>query len=463
MYYKKNEDNQTCIEYVIIGSGISGLLASKELVKYKKNHIILTSFYKPQEINYKDQLEKDIYRKKAVSPKLNITNLRNEIQNWNNFYNLYCHNFNLIQTLSNSIGGLSKYWGGNLGHNYKEIKESNIQELLEVNKASEIKDLKDLKMQSNLADKLIKFPIDTKKSINVFSPFLSIKIKNDYQSLCKKCQAYYCNCDGKILQKYNFKKELIRELEIVDIKNKNEFFELSVRNKNKIKEIINCKYIIFACGPIASPLLLNKFEKTSDILKLNHNGLFSFPFISFFKIKEKPLAISNINLTINLFKSKKNIYDPQAYANIFPLKPQLLIKFPFLKVLNKKILDRLYYCVVYTDSSFVASKFNIRQKKILGKYKKKFFLFSIFVYLRLNLFLLIKGFSFPLFLPIYSKPGTDIHYGSTLSNIDLGDDLNKRIYFSDSSRVEEISAVNSTIKNLVAARKGLIEWLKFHN
>ena len=57
MYYKKNEDNQTCIEYVIIGSGISGLLASKELVKYKKNHIILTSFYKPQEINYKDELE----------------------------------------------------------------------------------------------------------------------------------------------------------------------------------------------------------------------------------------------------------------------------------------------------------------------------------------------------------------------------------------------------------------------
>ena len=50
-----------------------------------------------------------------------------------------------------------------MGHNYKEIKESNIQELLEVNKASEIKDLKDLKMQSNLADKLIKFPIDTKK------------------------------------------------------------------------------------------------------------------------------------------------------------------------------------------------------------------------------------------------------------------------------------------------------------
>ena len=146
----------------------------------------------------------------------------------------------------------------------------------------------------------------------------------------------------------------------------------------------------------------------------------------------------------------------------FPLKPQLLIKFPFLKFLNKKILDRLYYCVVYTDSSYVASKLHIRQKKIIGKYKK-FFLFSIFVYLRLNLFLLIKGFSFPLFLPIYSKPGTDIHYGSTLSNIDLGDDLNKRIYFSDSSRVEEISAVNSTIKNLVAARKGLIEWLKFHN
>ena len=106
MFYKKNEDNQTFIEYVIIGSGISGLLASKELVKYKKNHIILTSFYKPQERKSKSEIKKDIYIKKAVSPKLNINNLKNEIQNWNNFYNIYCHNFNLIQTLSNSIGGL---------------------------------------------------------------------------------------------------------------------------------------------------------------------------------------------------------------------------------------------------------------------------------------------------------------------------------------------------------------------
>ena len=32
-----------------------------------------------------------------------------------------------------------------------------------------------------------------------------------------KCKAYYCNCDI-ILQQYNFDKDLIEELEIIDIK-----------------------------------------------------------------------------------------------------------------------------------------------------------------------------------------------------------------------------------------------------
>ena len=118
---------------------------------------------------------------------------------------------------------------------------------------------------------------------------------------------------------------------------------------------------------------------------------------------------------------------------------------------------------MYTDSSFVKSKFNIKNKKIRGKYKISFFYFSILVYLRLIPFLLIKGLSIPIFFPIFSKPGSDIHYGSTLANINLSENLDKRIFFADSSKVEKISAINSTIKNLVFARKGLKNWIKEHN
>ena len=318
-------------------------------------------------------------------------------------------------------------------------------------------------MQSYLADKLLLSDVSTSNSINVFSPFLGIKIKNEYESLCQKCKAYYCNCDGKLLQQYNFDKDLIEELEIIDIKKtKNNLFLLTGTDIKNMTKLIKCKYIIFASGPIASSILLNKVLKLPENLNLNHNGLFSFPFISLFPQKRKSLALSNLNITINCFRNKKKINDPEAYANIFPLKPQLLIRFPFLKILSQRILNRLYYCVIYTDSSFVKSKFNIKNKQIKGKYKTIFFLYAILVYLRLIPFLLIKGFSIPLLFPIFSKPGTDIHYGSTLANLNLDKNLEKKIFFSDSSRIKRISAINSTVKNLAFARKGLKSWIKDH-
>ena len=45
MLSKGVNNNHYYKEYIIIGSGISGLIASKELVNFKKDHIILTSFF----------------------------------------------------------------------------------------------------------------------------------------------------------------------------------------------------------------------------------------------------------------------------------------------------------------------------------------------------------------------------------------------------------------------------------
>ena len=45
MVVREFENRHFYKEYIIIGSGISGLLASKELENFKKDHIILTSFF----------------------------------------------------------------------------------------------------------------------------------------------------------------------------------------------------------------------------------------------------------------------------------------------------------------------------------------------------------------------------------------------------------------------------------
>ena len=456
------DNNIFYYDYIIIGSGLSGLTASNQLLDYKRNHIILTSPFSAKNLRKDKNNKFSNSVKSAVSPKLNILKLQKEIKYWLSSYKLNRENFNLVQVLSNSIGGLSNYWGANLGHNYNDIIESNIKNIIEVNKADQIKDTNNIKMHSDLSEALLNLNKRKKKCILVHSPFLGIKLVNDSESLCKKCNAYYCNCDGKILQEYKFNKKLIKEIEIQKIRTKNNIFTLSGIDKYHNEKEISCKYLIFACGPFASAILFNKIKKIPENLTLNHNGLFSFPFISPFKIKNKPLALSNINISIHS-KRVNNGKDPEAYTNIFPLKPQLVLRYPFLKYISQSILDRLYYCVVYTDSSFVESKFNIKNKKVIGKYKNKFFLFSFYTYLRLILFLFINGYCLPLFIPIFSKPGSDIHYGSTLANIKLNEEWDKRIFFSDSSRIKKISSINSTIKNLIFAKKNLISWLNKHS
>ena len=50
------------------------------------------------------------------------------------------------------------------------------------------------------------------------------------------------------------------------------------------------------------------------------------------KIKKYPLALSNLNLEIYAKSKKINSRFLDAYTNIFPLKPQLIIKYPLLKI-----------------------------------------------------------------------------------------------------------------------------------
>ena len=51
---------------------------------------------------------------------------------------------------------------------------------------------------------------------------------------------------------------------------------------------------------------------------------------------------------------------------------------------------------------------------------------------------------------------------SQVSSICTENHSSGKIFFSDSSRIKRISAINSTVKNLAFARKGLKNWIKEH-
>ena len=159
-------------------------------------------------------------------------------------------------------------------------------------------------MQSDLADKILSKKIPKNSIFDVHSPYLAINLSKDKLSYCRNCNAYYCNCEGKSLQDYKVNKEIIKSFEVHDIYRENSAFILSGLGEDNKRIEIKCTYLIFACGPIASPTLLKNLCKLPKKINLNHNGLFSFPFFSLYKIKLKQLALTNLYNSI--FKSSKN-------------------------------------------------------------------------------------------------------------------------------------------------------------
>ncbi len=446
-------------EYIIIGSGLSGLSASQELLKNNKNHIVLTS-PKIKKNTPEQKIKKNSSFHSPLTPKLNINNFRKEHNNWNQKYKFKYENFNLIQSLGTEIGGLSQYWGGNLGHDEENVIKSDILSILKVTRANEIKADNGSLMQSDLADVLLTQNNKKSKFIQVHSPLLAIKLQKDQESFCKKCKAFYCNCNGKILQNYQTNNAHFRELHVIKIQFDKKYFSIYGKDKSNKNKVFYCKYLILACGPIVSAILLNTLQPINQNLNLNHNGLFTFPFFSYYKIKKNPLALSNINLEIHSKQKNFKSEFPSAYTNIFPLKPQLLVKYPFMKIIPNFILNRTYIAITFLDSSFVNSKFSLKNKKIYGKYTNNFYLKSYLIFCRLILFLLKNTFSLPMTLPIFSKPGSDIHYASTLQNISIRNDISERLFFADSSKVDNVIAINSTIYHLSYIKNKLRKWIE---
>ena len=459
IHFEQSTKKSEFFEYIIIGSGLSGLSASQELLKNNKDHIVLTS-PNIKKNKFKQKIKENSSFHSPLTPKLNIKNFRKEFNNWNKKYKFKYENFNLIQSLGTKIGGLSQYWGGNLGHDEENVFKSDILRIVKVTRANEIKSDNGYLMQSDLADVLLSRNSEKSNFIKVHSPLLAIKLQSDKKAFCKKCKAYYCNCDGKILQNYQTHNTQFREYHVVKIQFDQEYFSIYGEDKSNKNKKFYCKYLILACGPIVSAILLNTLQPINQNLNLNHNGLFTFPFFSYYKIKKQPLALSNINLEIYSKQKPFNSKFPIAYTNIFPLKPQLIVKYPFMKIIPNFILNRMYVAITFMDSSFVNSKFCLKDKKIYGKYTNNFYLKSYFIFFRLILFLFKNTFSTPITFPIFSKPGSDIHYASTLKNVHIKDDISERLFIADSSQVDNVIAINSTIYNLIYTKNKLRKWIK---
>lgn len=472
---KNNTNNSRDIiwsEYIIIGSGISGLSASNQLNKRGIDHIILSS---PKQLSNKKESKKFKNKKRFLlnkflyifklnkdsTPKLNIRSLRYEINSWIAKYGIKLQNFNLIQVLGTKKGGLTNYWGANLGHDINIIKKSEIRTFFDVNKASKLINKNGEKIHSKLSENLLNLSTanSDETNIKVFSPFLALSKKDIDLAICERCQAYYCNCSGSSLQKKIINKTNIYDIHVEKIHKLEDYFLICGLDNKNLEINFKCKFIIFGSGPLASAYLLNTFFPIKNKLEILHNPIFSFPFFSLYPLSNNPLGLSNLNISI--FPKKRFLLDkfPNSYANIFPLKPQLLVRFPFFRFIPNIILNRLYIAVIFSDSKFVASIFNLQNKTITGKYKSSYFKHACKTFLNLSFYLLKFGKALPLLPPLISKPGNDIHYGGTLSKIKFPEELKRKLFFVDPSKAKRITSVNPTVINLSRNIKKLNIWL----
>lgn len=443
-----NSINQ--FDCAIIGSGISARAAAKYCKKHNINHVILSPI---TQINVGHQWPSNTkLNTKKLTPKLSLDEFRNGLEGWQNIHQIRTESFSLIQTLGDH--GLYKYWGCNLGHS--EIYESTntLSKIIPIRPASKM-----LGRENNKPSDLNAVGKDLKLnhgSYQLFGhdPLLAI---NNQQALtqCQECKAYGCNCDGKnltlipiqssIIDGYVFK---IEELESGS-------FQLHLKVPLGSIEKVNCSRIIFAAGPLVSMELASQFLSLPSKIPVIHNGLYSFPFISLIATSNPTFGLSHLNLSIVNCKTKQI----ESYTNIFPLQPQLIRKYPLMRWLPQWILCRLYYCIVFTHSDYTASYICRNKRLVIGRYKHSYRHHVHLTFRALAKALLQKLKAIPLTLPIISNPGSDIHYGGTLSTSVIPKSLSSKIFFMDTSRRTHQPAVNPTGLHLTQAMQDLENWI----
>ena len=438
----------------IIGSGISGIAAAQVCSESNIDHVLIS----PMTPNQSKTLDFDNSYKRLdtgkLTPKLSINSFKKGFASWAKRYPVRSSNFHLIQVLENH--GLYKYWGCNLGHTEAYDDHDELSKLLPAMKTSDAQRLS--KCNGKGITQIGKELKSTHSGFHIIGhdPLMGID-KQQALTRCPRSKSLGCNCDGTNTTLIKHDSTMVDGCVTSILKNDSGEFEIRITTADDVQSTLRCSRIIFAAGPIASTFLASQLLQVPQFVPVIHNGLYCFPFFSLIASPKTHFGLSNLNLSI----INSTSLELESYANIFPLRNQLLAKSPWIKwLVPDLILKRLYYCIVFTDSKFTDSVFDRSNNIIIGRYKQIFkkHVWNTFTGISKSLLLRLKAI--PVMLPNALKPGSDIHYAGCLSSTVIPKNLRNKIFFADSSKVSFQPAMNPTALNLIKMKRDLKRWLQ---
>tara|TARA_B100002003_G_scaffold246310_1_gene275684 strand:- start:239 stop:1372 length:1134 start_codon:yes stop_codon:yes gene_type:complete len=343
-----------------------------------------------------------------MSPKIALNNFYQNISEFKKLNNLSYKNFDTQSALG--LGGLSNIWGGTVYEfNNDELSKNNLQD---INLYNYIKFLKD-------EDLILKKPeIDEYFEKNID--------QNNFQIQYNKHLISKNNAPFSVKHKIKdlIKKKKVKFISgfVENIRKKDNGYELSIKNKNKVEKFFDYK-VVLGTGSLGTTKLLMQLMNIKKI-KLLCTPITQKVILSLRKEKSNSL---NALLSFNKNKTDKVI------SHIFPLKGidnkfflnTLKLNFNFLNPMINLIKPYIYgiytyHCSDYSnitieninDNFFVEGKNTVKMEKKLHNFYNKY---------------LIK-------LPLTSKfllQGNDNHIGGSFPLKNYFNNYNELINFKN--------------------------------
>ena len=380
-------------DYIVIGSGPSGVSCSKAIVE-KKNKVLMIDVGKKIETNIINEFNTIFKNNPIEKARKSIINLCKKKINFTKkkyFTSEFCYeDFNEFVVgkkkknifFSNARGGFSNVWGGaclpyrnldiqdwpinseSLNLAYKKIQE-------EIDISFEKDELINLypTYNDNKINNKIKRSDDEKE---LYSCFKKQNVKNmfvGFSRLASKNNCPLClfGCPEKhIYNSSQTLEKLIKNENFNYLKNhklekfieKEEYIELKILNilDKKISSIY-CKKLFLGAGPLSTFNIVINSLKPKKTFVLKENQIFALPIYSFKKTYNKYNQISLSSFFVEVLDDinpKKNIHLQLYILNEYLLgqiKSLIIFKF-FPRIILKFFLRRFVFALGYLNSAF---------------------------------------------------------------------------------------------------------------
>ncbi len=478
----------------VIGSGVTAFAAASYLSKKGFSVDCIAPRIEPMKKEIDKVYCSENSNKFLSSPKLNRADFIYSKNISDKVFPKECKDFTGIEIVD-SIG-LARYWGANLAkyalnesinklnlcnedRNFLEnlIPTLNVNEFYqELNNNKYVQNLKKSSFSSNKNY--------NQTSLEIFDATLAIwKNKCNLDSLPdeRKNEAIF---GSNFLMPNSYQSINGRVVDIMNIFDKNKSLVIKVKFKNTFI-LKSYDYIFVACGAIGSYRLISNICKDTSSLgishKIKHHPMISrLAFVPNLECPKKYISMSNFDIAMTV--NKCNIY-----LNFYPLKglfnsyTRNSLKSKYIFKIIKKIyillniksdsplsiswwIDRLYISSLYFDSDLSSSYITSSKDNLItinGGFRADFQKLIL-----RNTMPMIKSklknkkiFLIPFISKIH-KPGSDLHYSSTLinytnkeSNLSINKKTDSRIFTIDSSSSEYLPTANPTYYFIARAIK----------